>query len=319
MILTVTPNPAIDRAIFVRGFCMGQKTRALSEATAPAGKGVGVSLVVRELGGDTLATGLCAGRNGQRLHQMLAALGIRHDFVDAEGATRASVVLVDLDTHRQSTISLPSLRASPSHVDRLLDVLKLHAPYAWGAVFGGSLPPGLPAQAYEILVRWARELGLWVLLDTSGEPLRRGIAGLPHVLKVNLEELSGLEPSVAAQLGSGETTFEGSGLRLRNRIGEWASEAVIVTRGHHGALAVTAETTLVARPPQVPVVNTAGAGDALTGGLMLARSRGASWCDALALGTAAAASVVTTEGTGICLSDQVAELLPTITVESLPY
>jgi fructose-1-phosphate kinase PfkB-like protein len=100
-------------------------------------------------------------------------------------------------------------------------------------------------------------------------------------------------------------------------LGEWASEAIVVTLGEHGALAATQEGTFRARPPSVPVANTAGAGDALDAGLMLARQRGQSWPDALALGTAAAASVLMNEGTAVCKREQVQELLSQVEVEKV--
>ena len=315
MILTVTPNSAIDRVIFVRDFRLGRKTAAEMETFTPAGKGVGASLTIHELGGETLATGLAAGGNGQLLCAMLDEIGIRHDFLAAEGETRMAVVLVDLEAARQSTISVPTLRAAPLHVRGLIEVLARHAHDSWGVAFGGSLPPGLPRDAYAILVQTARELGLYTLLDASGEPLVQGVAGLPHVLKVNEYELAALDPQGARQLRGGSAELAGVSSRLRGHIGKWADEAVIVTLGDRGVLAVTASGTYVAHPPVVPVINTAGAGDALTGGLMMSRSQGASWRDALAVGTAAAASVVMNEGTGICRRDGVAELLPRVQIE----
>jgi fructose-1-phosphate kinase PfkB-like protein len=152
------------------------------------------------------------------------------------------------------------------------------------------------------------------LLDSSGESLRQGVGGLPHVLKVNRYELEALDPGVAGGWGSTDDVAALAG-RLAKRLGEWASDALIVTLGERGALAVTPGAWYHAQPPQVPVVNTAGAGDALSGGLMLARSRGDDWPEALALGTAAAASVVMNEGTGICRREQVEELVPRVRVE----
>jgi 1-phosphofructokinase family hexose kinase len=315
MILTVTPNTAIDRAIFVRDFRLGRKTGAVSQAFAPAGKGIGVALTIHELGGKTLATGLAAGRNGQRLRSMLDQLGIPHEFVDADGETRVPVVLVDLDSHRQSTISAQSLRARPAHMNRLAEVMERRAPEAWGVVFGGSLPPGLRPDSYAALIRLARDQGLFTLLDASGEALRQGIACPPHVLKVNKDEVSVLEPSVARALCNLDANPREAASRLRERIGRWASVAAVVTLGPRGTLAVTTDQTIMVRPPEVPIVNTAGAGDALTAGLMLALSRRADWSDGLALGTAAAAAVVMTEGTGVCQQDQVHELLPKVIVE----
>jgi fructose-1-phosphate kinase PfkB-like protein len=101
------------------------------------------------------------------------------------------------------------------------------------------------------------------------------------------------------------------------RLGSWATEALIVTLGEQGTIAVTSAGSYRALPPRVPVVNTAGAGDALAGGMMLARSRGSDWPAALALGTAAGASVVMNEGTATCRRTEVEELLPRVRVEEL--
>ena len=321
MILTVTPNPTLDRAIFVRHFRLGGMVRAEREVVTPSGKGVDSSLVVHELGGATVAAGLNAGRSGRLLLELLDEMGVPHDFVPALGETRTAVVLVDLAVGQQCTITAPTLCATGEHLPQLLALVERYAPdggpalrgAAWGVIFGGTLPAGLPLYSYAHLVRHARQRGLVTLLDSSGEALRQGVAGLPHVLKINRHELGSLDPRT---MGEGESAGDTAALaeRLSGHLGEWASEALIVTLGGQGCLAVTSEGTYLAHPPEVPVVNTAGAGDALNGGVMLARSREADWPTALALGTAAAASVVTTEGTGICRREQVEELLPQVQV-----
>jgi 6-phosphofructokinase 2 len=106
-------------------------------------------------------------------------------------------------------------------------------------------------------------------------------------------------------------------LEMAVHLGQWASQAIVITLGSHGALAVTEAGHYAVHPPCVPVVNTAGAGDALDAGLMLARSRGEDWPAALALGTAAAASVVMNEGTAICRREQVEELLLRVRIDRL--
>ena len=188
---------------------------------------------------------------------------------------------------------------------------------AWGLICGGSVPPGLPRDTHAHLLRHARRRGLYTLLDSSGKSLRQGVAGLPHVLKVNRDELAALDPKMGDER-EGIDDLCDLAERLGARLGEWASEALIVTLGERGTLAVTPEGWYLAQPPPVPVVNTAGCGDAISGGLMLARSRGQDWPEALALGTAAAASVLTTGGTGICRREQVEELLPQVQVTRQP-
>ena len=314
MILTLTPNPAIDRTTFVRDFRLGAVVRAEREVVTPSGKGVDASLVIHELGGETVALGLNAGLTGDLLAAMLDRWGIAHDFCAADGETRTATVLVDLSAGEQSTISASSLRATAVHLDRLLATLDRHAGCAWGLICGGSLPPGLPSDGYVHLLCRARDRGLVTLLDTSGEALRYGVAGQPHVVKVNRHELSALDPGIADLDLRSPGGLVDLATVLDGVVGQWATGALVVTLGGEGALGVTVTGTYYARPPRVPASNTAGAGDALNGGLMLARSRGGGWPAALAWGTAAAASVVMNDGTAVCHRRQVETLLPQVRV-----
>jgi 1-phosphofructokinase len=319
VILTLTPNPTIDRVIFCRGFRLGAVVRAERETVTPSGKGVDASLVLHELGGDTVVLGFKAGLNGRLHEDLLDEWGIAHDMVSASGETRMATVLVDLAVNEQSTISAPTLQAQADSLDRLLGLVDRHSARSWGLICGGSLPPGLARDGYAHVIRRARERGLITLLDTSGDALKLGVRGLPHILKVNVEEFQALSGNAWLPEGSQVSGDDVSawGGRLAGRLGEWASEAIVITLGDRGALATTAEGIYRVRPPEVAVVNTAGAGDALDAGIMLARSRGADWPAALALGTAAAASVVMNEGTAICRREQVGELLPQVRVEVL--
>ncbi len=314
MILTITPNPTVDRTLIVRGFTWGAAMRAEREVVVASGKGVGTSLVIHELGGETVALGLRAGRTGELHAALLAEMGVAADLSPALGETRTAVVLVDADAGHQSTISAHTLRADRSHLAALFNLLDRHAPAAWGVVMAGSLPPGLPDDTYAQLLRRAHRHGLTTLLDTSGGALRRGIAGCPDVLKVNRRELTALDGRMSS---NGKTALAALADALRARLGKWARRALVVTLGSDGALAVTAEGCYHAIPPSVPVVSTAGAGDALSGGLMLALSRGAGWAEALAHGTAAAAAVVTTGGTAICTRERVESLRLWVQVERL--
>jgi len=263
------------------------------------------------LGGETVAAGLSAGHTGRLLTDMLDEMGVPHDFVPACGETRTALILVDMAVGKQSTILAPTLTATPEHLPQLIALLDRYAGRAWGVIFGGSLPPGLLPDGYVRLLRHARQRGMVTLLDSSGESLRRGVAGRPHVLKINLHEVGMLDAAMAGGRWDADDVAALAG-RLAGRLGDWASDALIVTLGERGALALTLEGWYHTQPPPVPVVNTAGAGDALNGGFMLARSRGAEWRDALALGTAAAASVVMNDGTAICRREQVEALMPQV-------
>lgn len=316
MILTLTLNPTIDHVFFVSNFRLGEIVRAQRETRTPSGKGIGCSLVVRELGGETVALGFSAGLAGDMLSAMLSEIDLTHRFIQTEGETRIATVLVDAATNQQSTISAATLHAAPQHLADLLLILQEYTGRAKGIICAGSLPPGLPDDSYRIVVEYARSLGLRTMLDTSGRALEQGIRGLPHILKVNDDELRSLDPGLSLSLATPDAA-QRSLVRLSRMLGVWASDAIIVTLGSKGSLAVTWKKGYVVQPPEVAVVNTTGAGDALSAGVMLSLSREECWKQALVWGTAAAASVVMNEGTAICRRSQVEDLLEQVTIQEI--
>ncbi len=311
MILTVTPNPTLDRAVFVRDFRLGATVRAEREVLTPSGKGVDASLVLHELGHPTVATGLLAGRHGRLAAALLDEIGVAHDFVWAEGETRHALVLIDEAARAQSTVSAATLRADERHLEALMQVIDRHLPAARFVILAGSLPAGWPAEAYAQMVAHCRRAGVPMLLDTSGAALVAGVAVAPDIVKVNVEELGGLvrlarrDPAAVA-LAAAE---------LQRRL---SNQAVIVTLGAEGTVAATCDGLCRAWPPSVPVVNDAGAGDALAGCVAWCRAAGQDWPAALRLGTAAAAAVVATDATARCERATVERLLPAVRVEWLP-
>ena len=317
MILTVTANPTIDRVLFVRDFAMQDVVRAEREVVSPSGKGIDVSLILHELGAKTLAISLNAGLNGAMLAALLGARGLPCHFIEAEGETRTAALITDVAQGRQSTILAPTLTAGPHQLHMLLEQVALHAPNSWGLVCAGSLPPGLPTDSWATLLQSGHEQGLVTLLDSSGKGLQHGMAGLPDILKINGRELGEVATSRGDTLPPWAAPDQLGDLAawLHKRIGIWARQALIITLGAYGALAVTADETIHVPAVAVPIVSAAGGGDAVAAGVMFARRQGQSWSDALRLGMAAAAAVVQNEGTAVCTAREIYELLPkTITL-----
>lgn len=197
MILTVTPNPTIDRVLFVRNFdkqdfFLQDVVRAEGEVISPSGKGIDVSLILHTMGQMTRAIALNAGRHGALLAQLVAEHVLPVDWIAAEGETRMATLLTDVATGRQMTILAHTLAAQPELLDQILARVDAHATWSWGLVCAGSLPPGLPVDTYAQVIARAAQHGLFTLLDSSGPSLHAGVAARPHVLKVNLGEFAGL-------------------------------------------------------------------------------------------------------------------------------
>jgi 1-phosphofructokinase family hexose kinase len=316
MILTVTPNPSIDHILFVRDFAMQDLLRAEQEKVSPSGKGIDVSIILHTFGYRTRAIGLNAGKRGKLLTDLLDEIGLPYDFIQAQGETRMATLLTDLATGRQSTIITHSLVAATHHHNQLLNRIISYGASSWGLVLAGSIPPGLPDNIYASLLTVAHQEEMVALLDSSGPGLQAGVQGRPHILKINLRELADLAPDAAQWEQEGVDIAALAGF-LQARWQEWATQAVVITLGRRGALAITSEGVYFAPALSVPVVSPAGAGDAVSAGLMMARRDGKPWPEALALGMAAAAAVVQNAGTPDCDPAQVRALLGQVEVQTL--
>ena len=323
MILTITPNPTIDRVYYLPEVKPDWVHRATREVATPSGKGVDVSMILHLLGEPTMALGFNAGLTGQQLAGMLDEMGVPHDFVAADGETRTVPVLVDQKTGAEYTITAPTLTANEASLGQLLARLDRYALDAWGLVCAGSLCQGLPVDAYAQILRRARRHGLITLLDVSGDSLRYGLAGLPHILKINQVELAMLDaefaemPDAIAATTDVVDLLSAYAVRLQSRLDTLASDAIVISMGKQGAFAVTVEGSYYARALNVPVQVTNGAGDAMDAGILLMRWQGKGWLDALRLGTAAAGAAVMHDGTGGCDPAQVWALLPQVQAERL--
>jgi len=314
MIITLTPNPTVDRVYYLPSLQPDSVNRSTKEVASPSGKGIDVSIILRLLDVPTVALGFNAGLMGEVLAGYLDELDVAHDFVGANGETRTVPILVDQAKGQEYSIAAPTLSATPEQLAQLLDRITHHGTSGWGLVAAGSLPPGLPADGYAQIISQAKAAGLITLLDTSGDSLRQGIQSLPHILKVNQMELADIDAGFAdfaAQItaSSGRPTMLPEFAQvLGSQLGTLASDAIVISMGKHGVLSVTSQGATYAGALNVPVKVTTGAGDAMNTGIMLARMRGERWQEGLRLGTAMAA--------GLDLA-HVEQLLPQVGVEEL--
>ncbi|WP_329133062.1 1-phosphofructokinase family hexose kinase [Streptomyces sp. NBC_01476] len=291
MIITVTLNTALDVTYRVAALRPHTTHRVLATEERPGGKGVNVARVLAALGHRTVVTGFAGGPCGAELRRLLAAAapaGLLTDaLVPTAGATRRTVGVVDEATGDTTMFNEPGPTVAPAEWTAFLGVYRelLADPAATAVALCGSLPPGLPVGAYAELVREARAAGVFVVLDTSGEPLRRGLAARPDLIKPNADELTGLtgfsEPARAAR-------------HARRR----GARAVAASLGADGMLAVTEEGDWQARPPGRLSGNPTGAGDSAVAGLLSGLAEGLPWPGRLARAVALSAATVLAPAAG---------------------
>ncbi|WP_030734828.1 1-phosphofructokinase family hexose kinase [Streptomyces sp. NRRL S-31] len=278
MILTVTLNTALDITYRVRSLRPHTSHRVTEVVERPGGKGVNVARVLAALGHEVTVTGFAGGPTGRVLRERLAETERLTDaLVTAVGPTRRTIAVVDGRSGDTTQLNEPGPQIAPAEWGAFLDRYEELVTGAAAVALCGSLPPGVPVGAYANLVRTARAASVPVLLDTSGEPLRRGVAARPDLIKPNAEELAELT-------GSHEPSRATQDARRRG------AHAVVASLGAEGLLAVTPEGRWRATPPAALPGNPTGAGDSAVAGLLSGLVERLPWPDrltrAVALSTA---------------------------------
>jgi tagatose 6-phosphate kinase len=286
VILTVTLNTALDITYRVRSLRPHASHRVSEVLERPGGKGVNVARVLAALGHEVTVTGFAGGATGQVVRELLTATPNLVDaLVPVEGATRRTIAVVDGQSGDTTQLNEPGPAITPGEWNAFQDRYEALLASASAVALCGSLPQGLPVGAYAGLVRTARAAGVPVLLDTSGEPLRRAVAARPDLIKPNADELA-------------ELTGSHEPLRATQDARRRGARAVVASLGAEGLLALTPEGRWRAAPPARLRGNPTGAGDAAVAGLLSAHADRLPWPDRLARAAALSAAAVTAPTAG---------------------
>ncbi len=275
MIYTVTFNPALDHILYLDRLIPGETNRCRREELYFGGKGINVSLVLRELGVESTALGFIAGFTGDALEQNLRGQGIQTDFIRLkEGLTRINV---KLNGERETEINAPGPAIDSASLAALME--KLDALKAGDTlVLAGSIPATVPADIYEQIAERLQGREIRLVVDAAGALLLEVLPYHPFLIKPNHREL---EELVGRSLhGSGELADAARALQKKG------AQNVLVSRGKDGALLLDEngkvhEMSALGGKP----VNTVGAGDSMVAGFLAGIGGGYEY--ALKLGSSA--------------------------------
>jgi fructose-1-phosphate kinase PfkB-like protein len=194
----------------------------------------------------------------------------------------------------------------------LLDKLHYLSRVATYVVFSGTLPRDVADEFYAEAIRDLNRRGVQCVLDTEGEPLRRGVDAEPFLVSPNQREAESLV---------GQEFQDDEDFRVAlDAIVELGARNVLITQ-ETACFALFREDRVTRRYraaiDRVEPVAAVGAGDVLLGGFLAARFNGAPVDTALRQGVSCAAASVLELGPGRFDPREAARLASIVELEEL--
>jgi len=255
VIVTVTPNVALDITYEVERLVPHASHRVAGVRAMAGGKGINVASVLVGQGNAATAIGVVGGVTGELVRTDLAARGIPHVLVEADHETRRTVTIVSLADGEATAFNEPGPAIGRPEWSALLSTVRRLAfepEQAAGVLVGsGSVPEGFPEDGYAQLVRVAADAGWRSVVDSSGPALLAALAGGPDVVKPNARELA-------------EVTGLGDPVAGAKALQDKGARDVLVSLGPDGLVLVRVDGEVVRAALQSGLAgNATGAGDAV--------------------------------------------------------
>ena len=165
MIYTVTFNPAIDYIVRMPEFIAGATNRVNYEQVLGGGKGINVSIVLKNLGIDSTALGFISGFTGKEIIRQLHSFGCKSDFIELpNGFSRINVKIKTNDEETEVNGQGPDIPANA--IEELFAKLdKLTAGDT--LVLAGSIPKTLPDDIYEKIMARLENRNINIVVDAT--------------------------------------------------------------------------------------------------------------------------------------------------------
>jgi 1-phosphofructokinase family hexose kinase len=291
MILTVCPNTALDKVLFIEKWVHGHPMRTNKTVTSVGGKGLNSSVVLGQLGVETVALGFFEGSVGQELIDLLEEYGVIADPVWVCGRNRIAYVIAEEETNIHSHIIVGELEINHDQSRKLVKRFSEKIKDAEMVIFAGTLPHTLKDDFYCELITIAKDAGVMTLIDSQKAYIREALKAKPDIVKLNWEEFGWtftFEVNTIEQLLNSARTVKQN----------YSIENLIVTLGKEGILALTNQGEYYAKAPTQKSVNAAGAGDSVSAVIAWRLINGDDWETILLWSSAVSAASVLTMRTG---------------------
>jgi 6-phosphofructokinase 2 len=287
-IVTLTVSPALDKSAHFSGLVPEQKIRCLTPLFDAGGGGINVSKAISRLEGTSLAIMTSGGSTGEMLKKLLQEESVPFEAIETQSWTRENFVAVDDNTNSQFRFVFPAPPVTITEKDKIISTIQeLDFNYL---VLSGGLSEGLSVDFYQEIAEMAKTSNSKLIIDTSGDPLRKALETGVYMIKPNVGELAKL-------IGVEHLEMEEVNEAAKEIISKGGAEIVVVSLGPQGAVLVTKDSYDYVSAPNVAKKSTVGAGDSMVGGMVWALSQNKSLKEVIRWGVACGSAATMNEGT----------------------
>ena len=297
MIYTVTFNPSLDYIVSVDNFTCGIVNRTTDEIIFPGGKGINVSMVLKNLGFENTALGFLAGFTGNRIQDLLEEKGVRADFISVEkGISRINV---KLRSNEETEINGQGPAIGEADIKKLYEKLDTLSDGDI-LVLAGSIPDVMPGSMYMDIMKHLQNKDLKIVVDATKDLLVNVLQYHPFLIKPNNHELAEM---------FGKTSLDEEQMNYyAGKLQDMGAKNVLVSMAGDGAVLFTENKKVykigVAKGQ---VVNSVGAGDSMVAGFVASYFKDRNYEKALKYATAAGGATAFLEG--LATKEKTEELL----------
>ena len=258
MVYTVTFNPAIDYVVHASDLKIGATNRSDREEIYFGGKGINVSLVLREHGIKSKALGFVAGFTGKAIEDGVREKGIETDFVHlTEGYSRINV---KIKTEEETELNGQGPKISEEALNELFEKLR-ELKDGDTLVLAGSIPNTLPSDIYERILEQLSDRNIKTVVDATKDLLLNVLEFHPFLIKPNNHELG--------EIFGVELKTRESVVPYAKKLQEMGARNVLVSMAGQGAVLLDENESVYMLPaPKGTLVNAVGAGDSMVAGFL---------------------------------------------------
>lgn len=277
MIYTVTFNPSLDYIVNVENFTLGRVNRTTKELIYPGGKGINVSLVLKNLGYESTALGFRSGFTGAQIEHMLHEWGCKTDFIPVENGI--SRINLKLRSNEESEINGQGPYIGPDAVGRLFEKLDSIAANDI-LVLAGSVPGTMKETIYEEILERLSKKGMKAVVDAAGALLVNVLRYQPFLIKPNNHELG--------EIFHTEIKTKEDILTYGQALQKKGARNVLISMAGDGAALLSEDGGVYfSKAPKGRLVNSVGAGDSMVAGFIAGYLKNQDYKEAFQMGVAA--------------------------------